>query len=76
MTSTFSHNDGTRAVALHFSKWYRSDTTGVDVFTEEGAPVARVVSVPYISVERRNPIATALLPQVSARIAIEQGAML
>src|SRR5215471_281521 len=59
---TFSHNDGTPAVALHFSKWYRSDSPRVacstlgcsNVFTEEGAPVARVVSAPYICISPRS----------------------
>src|SRR5215467_13136152 len=59
---TFSHNDGTPAVALHFSKWYRSDSPRVacstlgcsNVFTEEGAPVARVVSAPYICIFARS----------------------
>ena len=60
--TTFSPNDGTPAVTLHFSKWYRSDgprvacstIAGSNVFTEEGAPVARVVPVPYIWILARS----------------------
>ena len=49
------------------------------MFTEEGAPVARVVSVPYLHICEERPQANrenVLLPQVPALITVEQGSML
>lgn len=47
------------------------------VFAEEGVPVARIVSMPYISEERPQSYHDGVpLRPMSARIAIEQGSML